>query len=194
MKRVDVAYVVKWVVGFLVIAIAVLAVIIFFVFEMINMNLLLLIVAISFALAIVIIPAVMGNIMKKSAIALEKEFPSQGFIYQQKYVSNNAVFYIDIDGRLGVVWKYNPTQFFLVDVSKITDIRTNNGKQLRGTSLVSCQFKLDGRKFKIYTLRVSNGQLAMTDEKVIKAISKADRLGEVLEITKQNAAKKIGMQ
>lgn len=30
----------------------------------------------------------------------------------------------------------------------------------------------------------------MTDEKVIKAISKADRLGEVLEIAKQNAAKK----
>ena len=62
----------------------------------------------------------------------------------------------------------------------ITDIRTNTGQQLRGTALVSCQFRLDGKKVKIYTLRVSGGQLSMKHPRVMEAIAKADQLGEAL--------------
>ena len=64
-------------------------------------------------------------------------------------------------GHVGVVWKNNPSRLQMADPAQITDIRTNNGQQLRGTSLVSCQFRLDGKKVKIYTLRISGGQLSM---------------------------------
>lgn len=67
----------------------------------------------------------------------------------------------------------------------MTDIRTHDGKQLRGTSLVSRQFNLDGKRIKIYTFRISNGQPAMNDPRVPEAISKADRIGEILAAAKR---------
>lgn len=135
----------------------------------------------------IIVPRMMKKKMEESALAMEKEFPQKGFSYQQKFTANNGIFYIDIGGRLGVVWKNNPSEFYLADLSSLTDIRTHDGKQIRGTSLVSCQFKLDGKKFKIYTLRVSSGQLSMKSREVLEAISKADKLCELLNMAKQAA-------
>lgn len=71
---------------------------------------------------------------------------------------------------------------------QVTDIRTNTGQKLRGTELVSFQFLLNDSKVKVYTLRVSGGQLAMKDPRVLEAISKADQMGEVLRtVQAQNA-------
>jgi len=82
---------------------------------------------------------------------------------------------------------YNPTELYLADISGLTDIHVKDGKQLRGTSLVICQFRLEGKMYKIYTLRVSNGQLSMKSPEVLEAISKADKLCEMLHTAKQAA-------
>ena len=142
--------------------------------------------------AAIFLPVSMRGRMEKNALALEQEFPKRGFTYQYKFTSNSGVFYIDEGGRLGVVWRGNPTELQFADLNKMTDVRTSNGQQLRGTALVSCQFRLDGKKYKIYTLRVSNGQLAMNHPKVIDAIQKADGLCARLNNAKaaaQNAAR-----
>ena len=95
--------------------------------------------------------------------------------------SGSTFFYLDTEGgHVGVVWKNNPSRLQMADPAQITEIRTNNGQQLRGTSLVSCQFRLDGKKVKIYTLRISGGQLSMKHPRVMEAIAKADQLGETL--------------
>ncbi len=123
------------------------------------------------------VPILMEKRMKKQAAVLEKDFPNINY----KFTSHNCVFYLDTEGgHIGVVWKNNPSCLQMVDPAQITDIRTNNGQQLRGTSLVSCQFRLDGKKVKIYTLRVSGGQLSMKHPRVMEAIAKADQLVETL--------------
>lgn len=129
----------------------------------------------------IFVPGILRKRMEKNALALESSFPQNGFTYQHKFTSNSGVFYIDQGGRLGVVWRDNPTELQFMDLSKVTEVRTNNGQQLGGTALVSCQFKLDGKKMKIYTLRVSNGQLSMKDPRVIEAIQKAENLGAILK-------------
>lgn len=138
-------------------------------------------------LALVFVPKILHKQMEKSALELEKSFPEKNFTYQQKFTAHDGVFYIDVSGRIAVVWRDNPTELYFVDASKITDIHTNNGQQLRGTSLVSCQFCLEGKKIKIYTLRVSNGQLPMKDKRVVDAIAKADKLCELLNAAKNSA-------
>lgn len=108
---------------------------------------------------------------------MERDFPNINY----KFTSHNCVLYLDTEGgHIGVVWKNNPSRLQMADPAQITDIRTNNGQQLRGTSLVSCQFRLDGKKVKIYTLRISGGQLSMKHTRVMEAIAKADQLGETL--------------
>lgn len=123
------------------------------------------------------VPILMKKRMKKQAAVLEQDFPNINY----KFTSHNCVLYLDTEGgHVGVVRKNNPARLQMADPVQITDIRTNNGQQLRGTALVSCQFRLDGKKGKIYTLRISGGQLSMKHPRVIEAIAKADQLGAAL--------------
>ena len=133
------------------------------------------------------IPILLESRMKKMAAALESGFQAQGFSYQHKFEADNAVYYIDQGGRMGVVYRCNPTELQFVDLSKVTNVRVNDGKLGRATSRVSCEFLLDGRKVRIATLQVSRGTLSMKDQRVVEAISKADRLCSLLNTAKANA-------
>ena len=136
---------------------------------------------------IVAIPMMLESQMKKAATELEKGFSAQGFTYQYKFTAKNAVYYIDQGGRLGVIYQYNPTELQFVDLSKVTNVRVNDGKFGAGTSRVSCEFLLDGKKVRIATLTVSRGTLSMKDKRVLEAISKADQLCTMLNTAKANA-------
>lgn len=133
-------------------------------------------------------PIILKKKLEKKALEKEKSFAQSGFIYQHKFTSHDGVFYIDVNGRLVVIWKYNPNQICTINPSFITDIRTNDGKTPMGTYGVSCEFRLQGKKMKIWTLRVSNGYLSMKDRKVLEGISKADTLCQLLNAAKVNAA------
>ena len=133
------------------------------------------------------VPIWMKKRMEKRAAVLERDFPNINY----KFTSHNCVLYLDTEGgHIGVVWTNNPAQLQMVDPAQITDIRTNDGQQLRGTALVSCQFRLDGKKVKIYTLRLSGGQLAMKHPRVMEAIAKADQLGETLRAVQAQRAQR----
>ena len=133
------------------------------------------------------VPILMKKRMEKQAAVLEKDFPNINY----KFTSHNCVLYLDTEGgHVGAVWKNNPSRLQMADPAQITDIRTNNGQQLRGTSLVSCQFRLDGKKVKIYTLRISGGQLSMKHPRVMEAIAKADQLGETLRAVQTQRARR----
>ena len=136
---------------------------------------------------IVAIPMLLESRMKKMATALEADFEAQGFTYQYKFQASNAVYYIDQGGRMAVVYRLNPTELQFVDLSKVTDVRVNDGKFGMGTSRVSCEFLLDGKKVRITTLQVNRGTLSLKDNRVLEAISKADRLCTMLNTAKANA-------
>lgn len=136
---------------------------------------------------IVAIPMLLESRMKKLAAALEPGFQAQGFSYQYKFEASDAVYYIDQGGRMGMVCRGNPTELQFVDLSKVANVRVNDGKLGMGTSRVCCEFLLDGRKVRITTLRVSRGTLSMKDSRVLEAISKADQLCSMLNTAKANA-------
>ena len=136
---------------------------------------------------VVAIPMFLESKMKKMAAALVSGFQAQGFTYQYKFEDNNAVYYIDQGGRMGVIYRYNPTELQLVDLSKVTNVRVNDGKFGRGTSRVSCEFLLDGKKVRITTLQVSRGTLSIKDKRVLEAVAKADQLCGLLNTAKTNA-------
>ena len=136
---------------------------------------------------IVAIPMILESRMKKAATALEAGFPAQGFTYQYKFSAKNAIYYIDQSGRMGVIYRCNPTELQFVDLDKVTKVRVNDGKIGLGTSRVSCEFLLDGKKVRITTLTVSRGTLSMKDKRVLEAISKADQLVNLINTAKANA-------
>ena len=136
---------------------------------------------------IVAIPMLLESRMKKAAAKLEEGFPAQGFTYQYKFTAKDAVYYIDQGGRMGVVYRLNPTALQFVDLSKVTNVRVNDGKFGRATSRVCCEFLLDGKKVRITTLTVSRGTLSMNDKRVLEAISKADQICVMLNAAKANA-------
>lgn len=143
-------------------------------------------------LCVIVLPNCFQSRMEKNAQIMEQTFPQRGFTYQYKFTAHDAVFYIDTAGQMGVVWRNNPTLFQLADLRGLSDIRAHDGQQFNGTSLVSCRFRLDGKKYKIVTLRVSNGQLSMRDRKVTEAVAKAQELCRILQTAQQNALSKGG--
>lgn len=132
------------------------------------------------------LPGILETKMGKRALELEQLFSHNGFSFQYKYSSHNGIFYIGTDRRLGVIWKCNPFVLQFIDSSKITDIRTNTGEILVGTSSVCCEFRVDGKKYKIYTLRASKEPLSMKDPRVTEAVKKADGIGRRIELCRHD--------
>lgn len=184
MRKMDTSYLAVWV-GIPVAAAAVLVVLAFTVLRGNQTGFV--IAGIASVVIFVAIPMLLESRMKKMAASLEKGFEAQGFTYQYKFEANTAVYYIDQGGRMALVSCYNPTELQFVDLSKVTNVRVNDGKLGMGTSRVSCEFLLDGQKVRITTLRVSRGTLSMKDSRVLEAISKADQLCSLLNAAKANA-------
>ncbi len=136
---------------------------------------------------VVAIPMLLESRMKKSAASLEEGFSAQGFTYQYKFEAENAVYYIDQGGRMGVIYRGNPTELQFVDLTKVSNVHTNDGKMGTSTARVSCDFQLDGKTVRITTLSVTRGRLAMKDQRVQEAIGKADQLCAMLNAAKSNA-------
>lgn len=184
MKKTNPSYLAVWA-GIPAAAAAVLVVLAFTVFRD---NKAIFVAAVFIAVGIIVaIPMMLESRMKKLASAMEADFKARSFSYQYKFEANDAVYYIDQGGKMGVVYRFNPTELQFVDLSKVTNVRTNNGKFGLGTSRVSCDFLLEGRTVRITTLRVSRGTLSMKDKRVLEAISKADQLCALLNTAKANA-------
>lgn len=180
MKKIDFIYSAKWYFVFALLAAVVLATGLIIGGDMPTYFIVSALVIL--ALMFYTVPIIKNKAMSKKAIELEK-----GFQNNFKFTSSRAVFYIDTNGRLGVLWRGNPSQIQLANPSKITNIRTNDGKVMLGTSRVSCQFNLDEKPYRINTLLVARGQLSMTSPQVLEAIAKADKIGEMLNAAKSAA-------
>lgn len=183
MKKVDGKYILKWY-GMPTVLMIFLEVIFF----LARVELLFGICFEVWLIVMIFMPSILQKKRDKKALEQEKSFHQRGFSYQQKFTAHDGVFYIDVNGRVAVIWKYNPDQLCMIDPSLITDIRTNDGGTLLGSYGVSCEFRLNGKKMKIWTLRVHNGYVRKKDPGVLEAISKADMLCQLLNEAKVNVS------
>lgn len=174
MKKSNFGYMVMWYGGG--VALATLSIILGIVLSQIAF------MAIGFLLLIctpIFVRGILRKRMEKSVLVLESRFAQSGFTYQHKFISNNGVLYVDQNGRIGVVWRNNPTQFQFMDLTKVTEVYTSKEQQ-GGTVLVSCQFKLGRETHKIFIRCVSKNNLSMKDPRVIEVIEKVENLSAML--------------
>ena len=129
------------------------------------------------------------RIAKKNML---KQLGEMGIDCRQIFYSDGCVVSMDIaQGKIGLLFFWNPFQVLVVPAGRVTEARTDDGAGgagfLRGTSRVSFLFKIDGITIRVNTF-ISNQRWKMNDEKVLEGISKADLWVQVLDAARQQGA------
>lgn len=131
-------------------------------------------------------PTTIWRLKKK---AMEKELDRQGFTRNQTFYGSNHTVVVDIrQGKIALLFFWNPFETFILPASRVTKAWTDDGAAgsgfLRGTSRVSFLFLIDGIKIRVNTF-TSNQRWKMNDEHVLTGISKADMWVQVLAEAKE---------
>lgn len=117
-----------------------------------------------------------------------KELDSKGFVRNHTFNSDSCTVAVDVEhGKIALIFKWNPTQCFVMPANKITKMWVDDGKSpLGGTSRVSFLFIVDGIKIRVNTF-ISNKIWSMKSSQVLEALSKADMMVETLRASAQTA-------
>lgn len=116
-----------------------------------------------------------------------KELDATGFNRNHTFNSDNCAVAIDIaNGKIAIVFKWNPSQLYVLPANRITKIWVDDGKHIGGTSRVSFLFIVDGIKIRVNTF-ISNRTWSMKSNNVLEAISKADMMASALNTAAQAA-------
>ena len=131
-------------------------------------------------------PTTIWNQKKKQMM---KQLDGQGFNRNQTFYGSNQTVVVDIrQGKVALLFFWNPFEQFVLPASRIAKAWTDDGAAgagfLRGTSRVSFLFLVDGIKVRVNTF-TSNQRWKMDDPKILEAISKADMMIQVLDAAKQ---------
>lgn len=133
-------------------------------------------------------PSTIWNQKKKK---MTKDLDAQGFNRNQTFYGSNQTVVVDIrQGKVALLFFWNPFEVFVLPASRVTKAWTEDGAGgagfMRGTSRVSFLFLVDGVKVRVNTF-TSNQRWKMDDPKILEAVSKADMMVQVLDAAKQAA-------
>lgn len=131
-------------------------------------------------------PTTIWNQKKKKMM---KQLKEQGFNRNQTFYGSNQTVAVDIrQGKVALLFFWNPFELFVLPASRIAKAWTEDGAGgagfLRGTSRVSFLFLIDGIKIRVNTF-TSNQRWKMDDPKILEAVSKADMMVQVLGAARQ---------
>ncbi|MCM1048364.1 MAG: hypothetical protein NC433_08060 [Clostridiales bacterium] len=116
-----------------------------------------------------------------------KELDTTGFNRNHTFNSDNCAVAIDIaNGKIAMIFKWNPSQLYVLPANRITKLWVDDGKKIGGTSRVSFLFIIDGIKIRVNTF-ISNKIWSMKSNNVLEAISKADMMVAALRSAAQAA-------
>lgn len=116
------------------------------------------------------------------------ELDSNGFVRNHTFNSDNSTVAVDVEhGKIAMIFKWNPTQCYVLPANRITKMWVDDGKSIGGTSRVSFLFIVDGVKIRVNTF-ISNKIWSMKSDNVLEAISKADMMIESLKAAAQAAS------
>ena len=118
-----------------------------------------------------------------------KDLNAQGFNRNQTFYGGNQTVVVDIkQGKVALLFFWNPFEMFVLPASRIEKAWTDDGAGgagfMRGTSRVRFGFLIDGVRVLVNTF-TSNQRWKMDDPKILDAISKADMMCQVLDAAKQ---------
>ena len=129
------------------------------------------------------------SIWKQKKKQLMKQLDGQGFNRNQTFYGSNQTVVVDIrQGKVALLFFWNPFEPFVLPASRISKAWTEDGAGgagfMRGTSRVSFLFVIDGVKVRVSTF-TSNQRWKLDDPKILEAMSKADMMVQVLDAAKQ---------
>ena len=110
-----------------------------------------------------------------------KELDASGYVRNHTFNADGCTVAVDIaHGKIAMVFKWNPSNCFVVPANRITNVWVDDGKMLGGTRRVSFLFIVDGVKVRVNTF-TSNRSWSMKSNYVLEALSKADMMVEYLQ-------------
>lgn len=113
------------------------------------------------------------------------ELDSSGFVRNHTFNADGCTVAVDVvHGKIAIVFRWNPTECFVLPAGRITRVWTDDGKTVGGTHRVSFLFIVDGVKVRVNTF-ISNQIWSMKSDNVQEAISKADMMVETLKAAMQ---------
>ncbi|MCI8309323.1 MAG: hypothetical protein HFJ45_03775 [Clostridia bacterium] len=135
-----------------------------------------------------------GNfIYKHNQKKLEKQLNENGFERNHTFYGRSNMVIVDVvNGKIALLFFWNPFQNFIIPASRINRTWVDDGRGgagfLEGSSRVSFLFNVDNVKVRVNTF-TSNRRWRMDSDYILTGISKADMMVKVLEDARTRGAK-----
>ncbi len=120
--------------------------------------------------------------------AFEKQLDAQGFTRNQTFYGRGKTVIVDLNkGEIALLFFWNPFQPYVFSASRVEKSWVDDGKMgsgfMEGSSRVSFLFIVDDVKVRIDTF-VSNQRFRMDDNRILKGISKANTMDQMIKKAK----------
>ena len=130
-------------------------------------------------------------IFKNKTKKFENELDSQEFKREQTFYGRGQTVIIDVEnGKIGLIFFWNPFKTYIIPASKVEKAWVEDGKLgmgiMEGSSCVSFLFIVDGIKIRVYTF-TSNQRFRMDSNYILTGISKADMMVKIIEEARAKA-------
>lgn len=131
------------------------------------------------------------QIFKSKTKKFEKELDDMKFVRNQTFYGKGKVVIVDLEnGKIGLVFFWNPFKTYVLPASHVEKAWTDDGKSgagfLEGSSRVSFLFIVDGVKVRVDTF-TSNQRFRMDSNQILTGISKADMMVKMIEEARSNS-------
>lgn len=127
------------------------------------------------------------QIYRKKRDKRMKELDASGYVRNHTFNADGCTVAVDVaHGKIAMVFKWNPSNCFVLPANRITNVWVDDGKMMGGTRRVSFLFIVDGVKVRVNTF-TSNRSWSMKSNYVLEALSKADMMIERLQAAYQTA-------
>lgn len=136
-----------------------------------------------------------GKILYKQAQKkLTAELDQMGFQRNHTFYGSSNMVAIDVtNGKIALLFFWNPFQNFVISASRVSKAWVDDGRSgtgfMAGSSRVSFIFDVDGVKIRVNTF-TSNQRWRMDSNYILTGISKADMMVKILEEAHNNKAEK----
>ncbi|MCI8498289.1 MAG: hypothetical protein HFG33_02695 [Bacilli bacterium] len=132
-------------------------------------------------------------LFKRNSKNFEKTLDETGFKRAHTFYGRGKTVFIDTEnGKIGLVFFWNPTKTYTVPASKVESAWVDDGKGgvgfMEGSSRVSFLFTIDGIKIRVDTF-TSNQRFRMDSDYILTGISKAEVMVKMIEEAKKKSTK-----
>ena len=130
-------------------------------------------------------------LFKQKQKKMESELEQSGFKRNQTFYADGSTVVVDTEnGKIAILFFWNPFQSYILPASRITKAWVDDGKGgagfMEGSSRVSFLFNIDDVKIRVNTF-TSNQRWRMDSDYILTGISKADMMVEVIEQARRNS-------